>query len=115
VRRFYGFYFVSERSARILRVSFSTSDKVVAKLGVSCYGLQPADTPQLELFETAGEKVRKVSDAVDMLNNRYGEYVVMPAIMMGMENLILDRIAFGSVKELEDLYSTWSKGKLPDV
>ena len=79
--------------------------KVVAKLGVSCYGVQPAGTPQLELFETAGEKVRKVSEAVDTLNNRYGEFVVTPAIMMGMENLILDRIAFGSVKELEDLYN----------
>jgi DNA polymerase-4 len=49
--------------------------------------------------------VRKVSDALDSLNNRYGEFVVTPAIMMGMKNLILDRIAFGSVKELEDLYS----------
>jgi DNA polymerase IV len=77
----------------------------VAKLGVSCYVLQPANTPHLDLFETAGEKVRKVSDAVDALNNRYGEFVVTPVIMMGMENLILDRIAFGSVKELEDLYS----------
>jgi DNA polymerase-4 len=79
--------------------------KVVTKLGVSCYGFQPANTTQLDLFETGLEKARKVSDAIDTLNNRYGEFVVTPAIMMGMENLTLDRIAFGSVKELEALYA----------
>lgn len=28
-----------------------------------------------------------------------------PALMLGMKDLILDRIAFGGVKELEDLYN----------
>jgi hypothetical protein len=27
-----------------------------------------------------------------------------PALMMGMDNTIIDRIAFGRVKELEELY-----------
>jgi hypothetical protein len=43
---------------------------------------------------------------MDRLNDRYGEFVVTPALMMGMEGLVLDRIAFGSVAELEDLYNT---------
>jgi hypothetical protein len=28
----------------------------------------------------------------------------MPALMMGMDDTIIDRIAFGGVKELEELY-----------
>jgi hypothetical protein len=33
-----------------------------------------------------------------------GEFVITPALMMGMDESILDRIAFGGVKELEELY-----------
>jgi hypothetical protein len=40
-----------------------------------------------------------------MINDRYGEYVVTPAIMMGMNSEVLDRISFGAIKELEDLYA----------
>ncbi len=80
--------------------------KVLAKLSVSCYDLKPAHTPQLGLFDEVRDKTRKASDAVDKMNDRYGEFVITPAIMMGMDELVLDRVAFGSVKELEDLYAT---------
>ena len=36
--------------------------------------------------------------------DRWGEFVVTPALMMGMDDTIIDRIAFGGVKELEELY-----------
>jgi hypothetical protein len=39
------------------------------------------------------------------INDRYGEFVITPALMMGMENTILDRIAFGGVKEMEEIYT----------
>jgi hypothetical protein len=35
---------------------------------------------------------------------KYGEFVITPALMMGMDDVIIDRIAFGGVKELEELY-----------
>jgi hypothetical protein len=31
------------------------------------------------------------------LGNKWGEFVITPALMMGIEDIILDRIAFGSV------------------
>jgi hypothetical protein len=31
--------------------------------------------------------------------------VITPALMLGMEDIILDRIAFGGVKELEEIYA----------
>jgi hypothetical protein len=46
-----------------------------------------------------------VSEAMDKINNKWGEFVITPALMMGMEDIILDRIAFGGVKELEEIYS----------
>lgn len=78
--------------------------KKISKITVSCYGLVESDSSQEELFEYENNE-RKVSDAVDMINDRYGEYVVTPALMMGMKNEILDRISFGAIKELEDLYN----------
>jgi DNA polymerase-4 len=45
-----------------------------------------------------------VSEAMDEINNKWGEFVITPALMMGMDEIILDRIAFGGVKELEEIY-----------
>jgi hypothetical protein len=48
--------------------------------------------------------IHAVAEAMDKINDRWGELVITPALMMGMENIILDRIAFGGVKELEKIY-----------
>jgi hypothetical protein len=45
-----------------------------------------------------------VAEAMDRINDTYGEFVITPARMMGMDETIIDRIAFGGVKELEELY-----------
>ncbi len=79
--------------------------KVVAKVSVSCYGLSTSSKSQMNLFEQDESKSRKVSDALDKINNKYGEFVITPALMLGMDNTIVDRIAFGGVKELEDIYT----------
>lgn len=73
--------------------------KIVRKLAVSCYDLQPAQTMQLNLFDTTANKHRQVSDAVDRMNDRYGEYSIIPGLMIGMKGTILDRIAFGNVEK----------------
>ncbi len=79
--------------------------KAVAKLSVSCSSLVEKDTKQLSLFKDFSNKKEIVADAADELNNRYGEYVVTPALMMGMGGLVMDRVAFGGIKELQDLYT----------
>ncbi len=78
--------------------------KVIRKLAVSCFDLMASKTPQMELFDVAVDKRRQVSDAMDKINDRYGEFVITPAIMLGMNDLVLDRIAFGNVKGIEELY-----------
>lgn len=78
--------------------------KTVAKLAVSCYSLSPTTNTQEELFNPELLRQRSVSDAADRINDTYGEYVITPALMMGLEDQIIDRIAFGGVKELEEVY-----------
>ncbi len=81
-------------------------NKKVSKLSVSCYKLESSGKSQASLFDFADdiEKNRKISDAMDEINNKYGEFVITPALMMGMDNQIIKRVPFGNVKELEDLY-----------
>jgi hypothetical protein len=35
---------------------------------------------------------------MDEINDKYGEFMITPALMLGMEDIILDRVAFGGVK-----------------
>ncbi len=42
---------------------------------------------------------------MDKINDRWGEFVITQALMMDMDDIILDRIAFGGVKELEEIYA----------
>lgn len=97
-------------------------------MSVHVFGLSPWDPVQLSLFEPQPPEVKllgqtnkeqqktvlrslegtvrhveagkRVSDAVDAINDRYGEFVITPAMMMDMQGTILDRIAFGQVRDL---------------
>lgn len=68
--------------------------KKVALLSVTSFNLTPATTVQQELF-TDNAKRMATSDAMDKINNRYGEYTIVPALILNMKNTIHDRIAFG--------------------
>jgi len=83
-------------------LSHQPNPNVISLLSVHCFDLSPAAQSQLELFNEHKLRHRKVSAAVDQLNNIYGEFVVTPATMMKMNDTILDRIAFGRIRELEN-------------
>ncbi len=90
----------------MLLFNYQPERKVVINLAISCFALQSIEREQLSLFETNQFRKRMLARAVDNINDRYGEYVLTPALMMGMDELIIDRVAFGGVKELEDLYNS---------
>ncbi len=78
--------------------------KIVRLLAVSCFNLIPSKKSQMSLFDEEDDKLQKISDAMDTINDRYGEFVITPALMMKMDTEIKDAIAFGGVRELNDLY-----------
>jgi len=80
--------------------------KIITKIGVATYDLAPYLSDQLTLFEESFTKERLVADACDQVNDRYGEFTIVPGNMIDMDDVVLDRIAFGGVKELEDLYAS---------
>ena len=69
--------------------------KTVSKISVSCFSLTQNNNRQLTLIDFGEEKINKISNALDQINDRFGEFTITPATMMEMENIIVDRIAFG--------------------
>ncbi len=89
-------YTTQELFSKIMTIfSQQPSLKTIRKVAVSCFNLQPLSNMTLNLFETSVEKKLALSKALDKINDRYGEYVIYPGLMMDMNNTILDRIAFG--------------------
>jgi len=72
----------------------------VANMGVTVTHLRPASPQQLGLFDDSRLDTRSLARAADMVNDRYGEFTVVPAIMANMQDTILKRVAFGSVRDL---------------
>jgi DNA polymerase IV len=76
----------------------------VRNLFITVYGLDAFYPEQISLFEGSKQDKKALSKALDAINDRYGEMTIVPAKMMGMGDVIMDRIAFGSVKDTLDLY-----------
>ena len=74
--------------------------KPVRELNVACFNLLPFGITQLEFFDDIDRKKRLVK-AVDQVNERWGDFVIAPARMIGMDNIVLDRISFGNVDDLK--------------
>ena len=82
-------------------LSFSPYRKPVRNLAVSCFNLLKSEVSQLELFDDIEGKLNLVK-AIDKINERWGDFVVIPARMLTASNAVPDRVAFGNVKELEE-------------
>jgi DNA polymerase-4 len=66
----------------------------VRETAVSYFNVEKIDNIQLNMFEDIAKKERLVK-AIDKVNDRWGNFVITPARMMGMDDIVLDRIAFG--------------------
>ncbi|MBC7708205.1 hypothetical protein H7Y63_03210, partial [Polaromonas sp.] len=78
--------------------------KVIGKMGVTVYDLVPYEPEQIGLFDGEHGDMNGLSRALDEVNDRYGDMVVGSALLANMGDFVLDRISFGGVKDLQDLY-----------
>lgn len=78
--------------------------KIIVNLAVGVFDLCPSTPTQLDLFDSEKTKRHSLSNAMDKINDKYGEFIITPALMMGMGDTIVDRVPFGSTKDIEDLY-----------
>ncbi len=71
----------------------------VTNMGVTVFNLQPANPEQMGLFDDTRLDNRSLAKASDMVNDKYGEFTLVPARMANMQDIILKRVAFGNVHE----------------
>lgn len=70
---------------------------------VSFFNLNKMDCLQLDFFSDQ-MKNWDISKASDAVNDRFGEYTITPATMMGMQDQVIDRVPFGGVKDIMQVY-----------
>jgi len=76
------------------------ADKV-SLISVHVFNLRACEPEQVGLFDQEAAQAKALAQAADDVNDRYGEFSVVPAIMADMHKTILDRIAFGNVRDIE--------------
>jgi hypothetical protein len=69
-------------------------------LNVSVMRLEPIDPEQLSLFGGTRLDNKSLARAADEINDRYGEFTVVPAQMANMQHVIIKRVPFGSVRDI---------------
>lgn len=86
----------------------------VHTLAVSCFDLKKDDYLQLSMIEDVNKKVG-LTKALDQISEKWGNFVITPAKMLGTKDLVKDRISFGGVKELEEFvfYQDHSSNSTP--
>lgn len=94
--RLYSSRDIFSAARQLLRsADISTNVKIMS---VNVYDIRDWDPEQLSLLDGIRDldSGKNLSDAVDSINNRYGEFKITPATMAEMQGTILDRIAFGN-------------------
>lgn len=77
----------------------------VTHLGVTCYDLQLLEPQPPQLFETADMKGVRAAQALDKVNDIYGEYSVYSSRMFGLEGEIIKRVPFHATTDtLSEIY-----------
>jgi len=83
-------------------LTLSPSKQPVHTLFISCFNLTKLDSIQMELFSDIPKKLQ-LTKAVDEINEHWGGFVIHSGRMANTGSSVHDRIAFGGVKELEEI------------
>lgn len=86
---------IYRKAIKLLRLS--GFPKTVRELAVRVYDLIPDTSEQMRLFHAPEHAI---SRSMDQINDTYGEFSVSSGLLIGMQNAIIDRIAFGNVRDI---------------
>lgn len=75
-------------------------DSYPQEIGISCYALSPTDKSQLSLLEEVNKEIW-LTEAVDTINEQFGEFTVTYANSMTSKEIVKQKIPFGSTRYFE--------------
>jgi hypothetical protein len=76
----------------------SPAEAELASLYITAYAVEPARTEQLALYESEDVRLERVEEAVNAVNDRYGELTLLPAAVAKSKNPMRDKIPFGTIR-----------------
>lgn len=86
---------IFSQSQRLLLQAQLTSR--VTNIAITVFNLNSTTPMQLGLFDDTRLDSRSLAFAADNINDRYGEFTLIPALMANMQDIIIKRVAFGSI------------------
>lgn len=95
-------YATTDLFAAALEILKSVPPKPVRTLAVSCFLIQNDLYMQMAMFESE-EKKRAITQALDLINDTWGEFSVKSGLALNMQDKLLDRISFGSVRDITEV------------
>ena len=79
-------------------------DSEVREIGITCYGLEPSRENQVSLLDEVN-KERWLTEAIDSINQQYGEFTLTFASSFPSRNIVKQKIPFGSTQYFDLLCS----------
>jgi DNA polymerase-4 len=70
----------------------------VSAMAMTAYAVEPYRGAQLQLYDDQGPRQERLEDAINHLNDRYGELAVVPAGVWASRNPMKDKIPFGTIR-----------------
>ena len=101
-RAFKSAFFTNQEIYRRATLLFNQHPRLdyIVELGVSCYLLEPSTANQMSILEEVNREAY-LTEAVDDLNRRFGNYTVTFAVSAGAKDQIKQKIPFGSTRYFE--------------
>jgi DNA polymerase IV len=78
--------------------ALSPPGEVLASIAITGYAVEPARMDQLALYESEDVRQDRIEDAINMVNDRYGELTLLPAAVAKSKNPMRDKIPFGTIR-----------------
>jgi DNA polymerase-4 len=78
--------------------SASPAGQVLASLAITAYAVEPARLEQPPLYDSHETSLERVDEALNLVNDKYGELTVQPATVLRSKNPMKDKIPFGSIR-----------------
>lgn len=79
-------------------LSHSYRGQVVSSLFITAYQLEPVKEAQPALFDDHYERRNRLEQAINKVNDKYGELTVQPLAVAKSKNPMKDKIPFGSIR-----------------
>jgi DNA polymerase-4 len=76
----------------------SPRGEILSSIAITAYQVEPARTEQLFLYESEDARQDRIEDAINLVNDKYGELTLLPAAVAKSKNPMKDKIPFGTVR-----------------